>query len=105
MEEPTNSRTRFTDEEKKAIVQRCKESGLSKSKFAEQNGIKYYTLINWFEKERNEASNCKDEKSFSQVVIPHSQDGLFAEVKTEQGFTICFYKPLDVSFFQALLKK
>lgn len=103
MEDTINSRTRFTDEEKKAIIQRCKESGLSKIKFAEQNGIKYYTLVSWFEKERSEGV-VKQEKIFTQVAIPE-QDGLFAEVKTETGVTIRFYKPIDVSFFQALLKK
>ena len=44
MEDTKNSRVRFTDEEKRAIVQRCKESGLSKNKFAAQNNIKYYTV-------------------------------------------------------------
>ncbi len=103
MEDAKKSYKRFTEEEKKAIVQRCKESGLSKSKFAEQSGIKYYTLISWFEKERNEAEG-KTEKSFSQVVPP-IENGLFAEVVTDQGLTIRFYRPIDVSFFQALLKK
>ena len=103
MEDATNSRIRFTDEEKKAIIRRCKESGLSKIKFAEQNGIKYYTLVSWFEKERNEVE-AKQEKIFTQVAMP-DQDGLFAEVKSETGVTIRFYKSIDVSFFQALLKK
>ena len=104
MEDTIKSRVRFTDQEKKAIVERCRESGLSKSKFADQNGIKYYTLVSCFEKERNEVSGGAGEKSFLQVATPF-EDGLFAEVKSELGFTIRFYKSIDVSFFQALLKK
>ena len=103
MEEPINSRTRFTDQEKKEIMQRYRESDLSKMKFAEQNGIKYYTLINWFEKERNVAVS-KVEKSFSQVLVSN-EEGLFAELKTEHGFTLRFYKPIEAIYLQTLLKK
>ncbi len=103
MEDTKNSRVRFTDEEKRAIVQRCKESGLSKNKFAAQNNIKYYTLVSWFEKERNEAAG-KSEQSFTQVVVP-PQEGVFAELRTEHGITLRFFKSVEASYFQALLKK
>ena len=103
MEDTKTSRIRYTDEEKRAIVQRCKESGLSKNRFAAQNNIKYYTLVSWFEKERNEAGG-KSEQSFTQVVLPH-QEGVFAELSTEHGITLRFYKQVEASFFQALLKK
>jgi len=103
MEDTKTSRIRFTDEEKRAIVQRCKESGLSKNKFAAQNNIKYYTLVSWFEKERNEAT-AKSGQSFLQVAAP-VQEGVFAELKTEHGITLRFFKSVEPSYFQTLLKK
>ena len=40
----------FTTQEIKDFIAQWKESGLSKKKFADQHGLKYYTFIAWFEK-------------------------------------------------------
>lgn len=52
MEDKKNYQKRFTPTEIQELISRYKESGKSKKAFAQENDIKYNTLMNWFEKNR-----------------------------------------------------
>ena len=88
----------FTTQEIKDFIGQWKESGLSKKKFADQHGLKYYTFIAWFEK------HGRGDKGpgFEQIQIG-SGERIFAEVVTGK-MTMRFYQVFPKDFFSLLLQ-
>ena len=59
----------FTSEEKQKIISEWKQSSLSKKKFAEERGLKYYSFVSWFG-----AKKKKPAGGFEQVkIVPSDQ--------------------------------
>lgn len=50
---PAKTRRRFTTEQKRAILERYRASGLSQGRFAKREGIALASLTRWLRKERN----------------------------------------------------
>jgi len=88
----------LTADERERIISEWKQSGLSKKKFADQHGLKYYTFIAWFEKH---GSAGKD-PGFEQIKIV-GEEKIFMEVVTGNR-TLRFYQPLSKEYFTLLLQ-
>jgi hypothetical protein len=92
----TLNRKAFTQEEIEQLKAEWQQSGLSKKKFTEQQGIKYYTFISWFDRP------VKAPGGFVPVKL-HLDENLFAEILVN-GKTIRFYQPFPPEYFSILLK-
>jgi hypothetical protein len=90
------SKMTYSPEQIEALKTEWQQSGLSKKKFTEQHGIKYYTFINWFDRP------VKAPGGFMPVKF-QQQENLFAEVRMN-GKTIRFYQPFPPEYFSILLK-
>ena len=92
----TTGKKTYSREEINNLKNQWQQSGLSKKRFAEEHGIKYYTFIGWFDGE------VKQPKGFMPVQI-NSPEILFAEILSN-GKTIRFYQPFPAEYFSLLIK-
>ena len=90
----------FTKEEKEHYISRWQAGGKSKMKFAAENGLKYYTFVNWCHTLL--PKNKKEPSAFTEVKLSVHKT-IFAEVQ-KGGLSIKFYQPLPLEYFQLLVK-
>lgn len=90
----------FTKEEKENYISQWQLSGKSKMKFAAENGLRYYTFVNWCDTLLPKIK--KESPSFTEVKLP-VQKTIFAEVQ-KGSLLIKFYQPLPLEYFQLLVR-
>lgn len=87
---------KFAPQQIQELLQLWKGSGKTKKRFAEEHGLKYYTLMEWFR--RYEGSR---ESAFQELKLP-ARDGVFAEF--EKGpLVVRFYQPFPADYFSYLI--
>ena len=89
----------FTSDEIKDFIAQWKESGLSKKKFCDQQGLKYYTFIAWCDK----YGKPENATGFKQIQVSGSEENIFAEVVTGNR-TIRFYQAIPKEYISLLLQ-
>jgi len=89
----------FTKEEKENYITQWQLSGKSKMKFATENGLRYYTFVNWCDTLLPKIK--KESPSFTEVKLP-VQKTIFAEVQ-KGSMSIKFYQPFPLEYFQLLV--
>ena len=76
-------------------------SGMNKHRFAKINEINYYTFIGWLAKYK-EVEPGNQRVGFTEVKLPN-QEGLFAELRMENGKSIRFYQVLPPEYLKLVL--
>ncbi|MFN8142797.1 MAG: transposase [Bacteroidia bacterium] len=87
-----------TAEQKKELISKWQQGGMSRKEFCQENGIKYNSLVSWCKQFRDE----KLSGGFSEVKIAARTD-LYAQVHLPGGITIDFYQPVSGEFIRGLL--
>jgi hypothetical protein len=104
---------RWKKEEKQRLVELWRISGKSKRVFSDEQGINYFTFLDWaaFRKRKSAplARLVKPEssaKGFIPLVVEQTKTGagFFAEVHFRGGHRICFHENIPVELFELLLK-
>ena len=100
MESQDNLQKRsLTKEQKEKLISEWLASGMSKKKFSDEHGLKYYTFVSWCEallpKKKKEAPK------FTEVKFP-VQKPVFAELQ-RGDLAIKFYQPFPAEYFQLLM--
>lgn len=85
-------------EERKNYIAQWKVSGLSKKKFSDQHGLKYYTFISWFGPQKKRIGTG----GFREINVP-SVNPVFAEL-VRGDLSIRFHQPFPIEYFQALIR-
>jgi len=89
---------RFSEDQIRNYISSWHSSGKSKKNFAEENGLKYYTFVSWFERYKTKPVK----PAFTEVKLP-TEKKVFAEVKTGST-TIRFFQAFPLEYFQLLIK-
>lgn len=95
-----NSSTKFTNEQKEELIGRWKASGKGKKQFADENGIKYMTFIDWIRK-RQRKKSLETPSEFIPFEIPSSS--LFAELSFG-GKKIIFHQPVSAEYLKIIVR-
>lgn len=85
-----------------SLVHEWEQSNLNKKKFCDQNGINYQTFIGWTSKHPNKIK--LQESKFIPVHVDQADKSMFAEIHLSNTKKIILYQPVNVEFFQAVLK-
>ncbi|HRZ98849.1 MAG TPA: transposase [Paludibacter sp.] len=96
----------YTTEEKRDLVERWKQSGLSMMAFSKQHGINYHTFVWWIKPKKNKAkSKVKPAVStagFSEIKMTTNRDAqLFARL-TVGKVQIELFQPLHADYLKQL---
>lgn len=66
------SRRRWTEQEVIALLEKWKTSGLSRKKFAEQNGVKPNTFSRWVQQRLSQQEKPHENEAFLKIELPAS---------------------------------
>ncbi|MEO5643176.1 MAG: hypothetical protein ABIQ40_12695 [Bacteroidia bacterium] len=83
------------------LIERLKQSGKTKKVFAQENGVKYMTFIDWTNRPGRK-SHWKKKKSFIPLAVNNVAGHLFAELHFKNGNRVCFHQPVSAEYFQLL---
>lgn len=104
--ESIKSAKTYSAEEKRDLVERWKQSGLSMMAFSKQHGINYHTFV-WWIKPKKTKTNSKvksptTKSGFSEVKIPRSTDPqLFARL-TLGKVQLDLFQPVQADYLKQL---
>ena len=79
------------------LLQSWKASGISKKRFAEEHGLKYYTFIEWFRRYGLQ----EQEPVFREMHLPQ-HSGVFAEFQ-RGDLVVRFFQPFPPEYFSHLI--
>ena len=92
-----------TKEEKEAIREEWKRSGLSKKEFCKQKDISYQTFIWWFAAESRREKNRAKSK-FVPVSVALSETGISTEIHLSNSRKVIFHGSVSAEMIQAVLR-
>ena len=92
--------TLYNAEEKSQIIERWKQSGLSRLSFCRQYNLSYYSLSYWIKKKRSRGKVISS--GFIPIQVKSSTDQIFAQIETN-GKRIQLYQPVTAYFLKQLL--
>ncbi len=96
-----NTPRKFTNEQREELIQRWKDSGKGKKKFADEHGIKYMTFIDWVRKRQGKRSLEVPSQHFIPLEVPASS--IFAAL-TLGGKQIIFYQFVPAEYLKTILR-
>lgn len=96
-----NPPTKFTTEQREELIERWKHSGKGKKEFADENGIKYMTFIDWVRKRKRKKSIEVPAEQFIPLEIPSSS--IFAELNFG-GKKIVFHQRISAEYLKIILR-
>jgi len=96
-----NTPSKFTNEQREELIQRWKSSVKSKKQFADENGIKYMTFIDWVRKRQRKKSLETPSEQFIPLEIPTYNS--FAELHVS-GRKIIFHQPVSAEYLKIILR-
>lgn len=93
---------KLSKEEKNQLIESWKQSGKTKTAFALEYGLSYFTFAGWTRKRKS----CK--KGFTQIspaiVSSNAISTVFAELQLSTGNKVTFYQPITAEYFRKLIK-
>lgn len=110
--EPNNSSTStiaprraFTPEERKAILERYRRSGLKQQEFIEREGISKASLGKWLQRERHQARAKIEKPRFRELLVPPPTPLPWQmEIVSPQNWTLRFAATPSAAGLEQLLR-
>lgn len=96
-----NPPTKFTNDQREELIERWKQSGKGKKQFADENGIKYMTFIDWVRKRKRKSISEAPSEKFIPLEI--SSPSCFAELNFG-GKKIIFYQQVSADYLKIILR-
>ena len=85
---PTRSRRSFTPQEREAILQRYRASGLKQDDFIAVEGISKATLGKWLQQQRRQAKAKVQKPRFQEVLMKPTGSSWQLEIVSPQNWTV-----------------
>jgi len=98
---------RYTKEQKGEFIKQWKNSGQSKRRFCEVNGLGYYSFIAWTtDPTKFPGQEIKTVRGFTELkVVPSTLGGeTFAEVRTSDKVVLLLYREVSAAYLRKIIR-
>lgn len=91
-------------QQKFAMIEQWRGSGLTQKTFCEQQSIRYYVFHYWYKRYRLQQVSAENNTgSFVKLQVAKSSPGGAVEINYPGGIRILFHEPVSSSYLKALV--
>ena len=95
----------YSTEEKQALLEKWKASGLSTKKFCEQNNLGYYSLVSWKKLDTRRWYKKFPSPAFIPIKVHQSNNAdAFAEINFGNGNHLILHTAVEAVFLKTILR-